>query len=103
MVILRFLGWILFLLALMAAGAESFLALEQAAWSPIAFGELWYGLDAGSLNLLQALVQRYLHPEIWDPWIVAVLTAPAWLVLLVPALALIVLARPRRARRWFAK
>ncbi len=103
MIILRILGWLLFLLAVMAAGAEAFRGLEQAAWTPIAFGELWYDIDPGSLNLLQAGIQRNVHPDVWDPWIVGILTAPTWLVLLVPALILLLFARPRRARRWFAR
>ncbi len=48
-------------------------------------GELWFRLDAASLNLVQALVQRYLTPALWDPAIVTLLQWPAWLVAAIPA------------------
>lgn len=50
-------------------------------------------LDAGSLNLVQAVVQRYLHPAVWDSGIQPVLTWPAVLVLGVPGLLFLLLAR----------
>jgi hypothetical protein len=41
-------------------------------------GELWYKLAPGSLNLSQAVVQRYLHPEIWEQVAVPLLVRPFW-------------------------
>ena len=40
-------------------------------------GELWFSLSADSLNLMQAVTQRYVSPSLWDPTIVAVLKLPA--------------------------
>jgi hypothetical protein len=51
-------------------------------------GELWGRLSAGSLNLVQAIVQRYLFPALWDPVLVTLLLLPAWLVVGVPGLLL---------------
>ena len=40
-------------------------------------GEVWFALSADSLNLMQAVTQRYVSPELWDPTIIAVLKLPA--------------------------
>lgn len=44
-------------------------------------GEIWFSLSPDSLNLMQAVTQRYVSPELWDPTIVAVLKLPAILSL----------------------
>jgi len=63
-------------------------------------GEIWYAVDPGSLNLLQALVQRYLSPDLWDAVLVDVLLWPALWIFLLPGLLLLVLGfLPRRAGR----
>ncbi len=49
-------------------------------------GELWGRLSAASLNLVQAIVQRYLFPALWDPVLVTLLLLPAWFVFGVPGL-----------------
>ena len=42
---------------------------------------------------MQAIVQRYLHPALWDLVFVTILLLPAWLVFAVPSLLLYVLGR----------
>jgi hypothetical protein len=61
-------------------------------------GESWFGFDNASLNLAQAVIQRNLHPLIWDPAIQTILTMPAWLVGGIVGLFLIYLGRKRRPR-----
>ncbi len=65
-------------------------------------GQVWYDLDRGSINLMQAVVQRYLHPAIWDPGVMEILQWPAWLVALIPAAILLLLCRRRRRKRSFS-
>ena len=43
-------------------------------------GAVLFRLDPGLLNLVQAVVQRYLLPMIWDDLLLPVLEAPAWVV-----------------------
>ena len=69
-------------------------------------GELWYVLEPGSLNLSQAIVQRYLHPSIWEELAVPLLQHPFWealvlsfIVLLVLGSGLVFLVRRRRRPR----
>lgn len=40
-------------------------------------GEVWFALSPDTLNLMQAVTQRYVSPELWDPTIVAILKLPA--------------------------
>jgi len=105
MVLLRVVGWGLIAAALLCAGWESVASLQAGQWTPTAAGELWFRIDSASLNLSQAVIQRYVAPWLWDPAIVTVLLAPAWLVLGVPGLLLARLGRIGAARRrpWFRK
>jgi hypothetical protein len=83
-------GWLLSVAALAALGNELALALARGAYQPIAAGELWYRLDVSSLNLVQAITQRYLHPALWDPVIAGMLQWPAWSLLGAPGAALLI-------------
>ena len=64
-------------------------------------GELWYRIDVGSLNLVQAVIERYLWPPLWDPVLSSLLHLPAIVVPAVPGLALLFLchARVKRERK----
>lgn len=89
-------GWLI-LLAATAFVAEIAAALMSGMYRALATGEVWYALDQGSLNLAQAVIQRYVHPAIWDALADTVLIAPAWAVLGVVGLAALAasLARAR--------
>jgi len=47
------------------------------AWS---FGAMLFTINPGALNGLQAGVQRYLSPALWDSLFVPVLLLPAWVI-----------------------
>ena len=82
-------------------GAELMRALERGAYTRIALGEFWYLADAGSLNGLQAGVQRYLYPELWETLFAPVLFMPAWAVFFVPGLILAMLNRSKQpSKMW---
>jgi hypothetical protein len=101
MIIGRSLGWLITAVALMTAGAEILASLEAGAYQGLAIGYLWFKIDTGSLNLSQAVIQRHVHPSLWDPVIVTVLKWPAWITLgiLGPTLSLLFRKRPRRDLR----
>jgi len=94
----RVVGWALVCLALTALGYEMLLAATSGTWRIIAAGELWYALDRGSLNIAQAITQRYLHPVLWDPIVQSALTWPAWSLLGAPGVALVVALSGRGSR-----
>ena len=91
----RILGWLLLALAFLAAGVEAVGSLQAGEWQSLALGQVWYDLDRGSINLMQAVVQRNLHPAIWDPGVIALLQWPTWLVAGVPGFMLLLLSRRR--------
>ena len=93
----RLIGWIFFLAGLAVLAWDAFVWIETKKWAPIALGQLWYNLDPSSLNLVQAVVQRYIHPFLWDPIIVTVLLWWAFAVLMVLGVLILALSgrRPR--------
>lgn len=68
----------LVLLAVAVGGYELATLAMSGRYSPVTLGEIWYALDVGSLNLVQAVIQRFLHPALWDPLIVWLLRWPVW-------------------------
>ena len=99
MIVGRVIGWII----LLAGGAvlvrDLLVWIDTKHWAPIALGQLWYQLNRSSLNLVQAVVQRYIHPFLWDPIIVSILLSWAFAVLMILGVLLLVLFRRRDARR----
>lgn len=99
--IFRVLGWIFLFASIAVLVDDSITALQMGSFRLAAAGELWYRLDAGSLNLLQSVVQRYISAWLWDTVFVPVLLAPALVVLAVPAVILLLLPRKRKRQRIF--
>jgi hypothetical protein len=93
----RLIGWIFILAGLAVLARDVFVWIDTKHWAPIAVGQLWFDLDRSSLNLVQAVVQRYIHPVLWDPIIVTVLLWWAFAVLMVLGLLILALSG-RRAR-----
>lgn len=71
-------GLVFLALALAAIAFELWSAIHGGGYRMIAAGELWFKVHGPSLNLSQAIVQRYVHPVIWDPVIITLLKWPAW-------------------------
>jgi hypothetical protein len=95
--ILCALGWIFALATLAAAGWAAALGGPAAILSrPL--GELWFRLHPGSLNLLQAVVERYIWPPLWDPAISSILLSPATMVLAILAVAFLLACYFKRLR-----
>jgi hypothetical protein len=99
MIVGRVIGWII----LLAGGAvlvrDLLVWIDTKHWAPVALGQLWYQLNRSSLNLVQAVVQRYIHPFLWDPIIVSILLSWAFAMLMILGGLLLVLFRRRDARR----
>jgi hypothetical protein len=95
MVIGRLIGWLFLLAALAALGRDLFDWYRTGAFAPLVVGQLWFDLHPASLNLVQAVIQRYVAPWLWDPVITTVLFFWAFAALAVPGLLLLWLCRPR--------
>ena len=96
---LFWLGLLLLAMGLVAFGYEVFVAINSGSYRMIAAGELWFRLHAYSLNLSQAVIQRYLHPSLWDPLLISALQWPTWALLGIPGVLLAVLFGPLTRRR----
>jgi len=90
-------GWALAAIALIAFAYEFSGYVETGRYRVIPLGELWFNVHVASLNVIQAVVQRYLHPFLWDPIITTALQWPAWSLLGAPAAILVAIAPKRRA------
>lgn len=55
-------------------------------------GQIWFRLDNGSLNLLQAITQRYIYAPLWENLAVPLLLTPAFVVFSLPGAVLIIAA-----------
>lgn len=100
----RILGWLAIVVAV--ATAVLMIAARFAGQGPgQPLGQLWFTVDVGSLNLLQAVVERELWPPLWDYIVFPVLRLPAIVVALaavaVGALLLFVTRRRGNKRRLF--
>jgi hypothetical protein len=97
--IFRVLGYGLLAVAIIAgiSDASSSIALSQVHLAPL--GQVWFDLSPESLNLAQAVVQRYLHPGLWDPAIQTMLTWPVWAVFAPLGLVFLWLGAKRRRQR----
>ena len=98
MIVGRAIGYLLLLAAVAALAYDVAGWLDAGSFAPQAAGELWFRLHHDSLNLAQAVVQRYVDPRLWDPVIVTLLLAPAFVVLGLPGLLLAILFRRRPAQ-----
>ncbi|MFI4987473.1 MAG: hypothetical protein ACHQF3_08520 [Alphaproteobacteria bacterium] len=97
--IVAIIGWLLILGAVLVFLGETYEWLDTGDYHVTATGELWFHLSPGSLNLLQAGVQRHITPLLWDDLLRPFLLLPAWLVLGVPGIAILVLRRRRHRRK----
>jgi cytochrome c-type biogenesis protein CcmH/NrfF len=77
---------------------DMFVWIDTKHWAPIAVGQLWFDLDRSSLNLVQAVVQRYIHPFLWDPIIVTVLLWWAFAALMVLGVLILALSGRRASK-----
>jgi len=94
--IFRFLGFLILaggFIALIYDGTKS-IAGKSFVFTPV--GQIWNNVHANSLLLLQPALERHVSPFLWDPVMLTILTAPAWLVLGILGGILMLIGRKRR-------
>jgi len=99
MIVGRLIGWVAFLAGAAVLVRDVLVWIDTKHWAPIALGQLWYQLNHSSLNLAQAVIQRYIHPFLWDPIIVTILLSWAFAVLMILGVLLLAAFR-KRVRRY---
>ena len=92
-------GWTLLIVALVIAIRDGLSSLDQNQFVVRPLGQLWYEIDPPSLNTLQAAVERYISPALWDPAIITVLQVPAVAFFGVLGIVFLLLSRASRRGR----
>ncbi|MEP3046754.1 MAG: hypothetical protein ABJL55_01795 [Roseibium sp.] len=79
--IFRVIGYVFLAGAIIAGISDASSSIAQSNLVLAPFGQIWFEMSPETLNVSQAVVQRYVHPGLWDPAIQTLLTWPAWAVL----------------------
>lgn len=77
--LLRFLGLCLLATAFVALLSDVARSVADARLYITSLGETLMALAPGKLALVQAFVEPYVHPFIWDPVLVDLMRLPVWL------------------------
>ena len=96
--ILRILGLVLVFFACALLGRDGLASLSDGQLSLLPLGELWFNLSPGSLNALQAGIERNLSVTLWDSVITPILQAPAFVYPMALGLILLLLSLRRGSR-----
>ena len=97
--IFRMLALLFLVLAVITAILDVTRSIADSAPVVTALGQEWFNFHLSSLNFIQAIIQRYVHPAIWDPGVQSILLLPSWLVFGVLALLFGLIGR-RKKRKW---
>jgi len=98
MVVGRFIGWLVLVLAVIIEVRDIFGYLDTGQYQAAAIGQLWSDIDRNSLLLAQPAIQRHVAAWLWDPVIATVLLWPAALSFAVLGLLLMWVFRRRQRR-----
>jgi ABC-type sugar transport system permease subunit len=103
LIVLRVIGWLLILAALILLGRDIVAWIHLGRWVAMPAGQLWHDLSPNSLGLAQAAIERHVWKPLWNPVIFTILRQPASLVFAAPGLLLLLVARRSRRRRRFLR
>ncbi len=95
---LRAIGYLFLAISLLLLGYDLTSLGSDGDFQFTALGDYWFALHRDSHSLMQAVIQRYLWPILWDPAITWVLLQPAWVISLVVSAAFLLPAYLRRNR-----
>ncbi len=82
MLVGRIVGFALLVIAVLFLLLGLLLAVLGGSVTELA-GVVWSQVHADTLNLSQAITQRYIWPPLWDPLAINVLLQPLWLAVLI--------------------
>lgn len=95
----RLLAMFALAIAVVMAVTDATRSIAASDWVLTPLGQSWYSVSPDTLNLAQAVTQRYLLPALWDPVMVFILNQPGWAVFAVLALLFYAVGhRPARRR-----
>lgn len=94
-IVLRLVGALALAFAALALLSDLHITGGGLDYRPAALGEVWHNWHAPSLNLLQAIVERYVLPQLWSYVLLPLLLAPAWIVAAAKGVILVSLSHVR--------
>lgn len=93
--LLRLIGFWLIAGAVVAVVHDGARSIAEGGIEITSLGVFWFAVNPEGLNLTQAVIQRYVHPVLWDPLFVTILSAPLALVLFLLGVLLAFFGRRR--------
>ena len=94
--VFRFVGLLILaggFIALIYDGTKS-IAGSTLVFTPL--GQIWNNVHSSSLQLLQPAIERHISPFLWDPIVLNILTAPAWIVFAIIGAVLMLIGRKKK-------
>jgi hypothetical protein len=101
--LLRFLGLLVLAAAFILLIYDGAKSLADNRFYIYKLDQLWRDVHAGSLDGLKGLAERYVGDWIWPLIVVPVLEQPAWLVLGIVGILLMLLGRRKRPLIGYAR
>jgi hypothetical protein len=92
----RFVGLILLAAAFITLVIDGTKSIAASAVTVTPLGQYWNDIHSTSLQLLQPALERHVAEWLWDPVMLNIITAPAWLVLGILAALLMLVGRKKR-------
>lgn len=66
MIVVRFIGWLLLLAALIVLGRDFLAWYDTRVFAPVSLEQFWSNLDRGSLDQFEAAIMRVAAPWVWS-------------------------------------
>lgn len=96
MIVLRVLGLLFLAAGFVSLVVDGVASIASASLVMTPLGQAWFNVHPASLNLTQAIIERYTFPFLWDPVFLTVLLLPSWVVFAVIGVVLYYIGRRRR-------
>ena len=96
--VLRVLGLLTLAAGFAAMVVDGARSIAASSLKLISFGDLCVTLFPVRFPLLQPMIERQIHPLLWNPVLTTFFALPDWLVLALFGLLLLWAAQPRRAQ-----
>lgn len=91
--ILASIGYIFILVGVIQLGRDILMSIQRRGFALETLGEFWAELHISSLKLIQTVIERYIWPPLWDPFLVFALQLPVWLLLFAIAFVCLVFSQ----------
>jgi hypothetical protein len=99
---LRFIGLLCLALGFIFLVHDGTKSIADQRWFVTKVSDVWITINESSLTKLQPTLDGLAH-WLWDPVVVNILNAPAWLVLLIIGAVLILLGRKKKKLIGYAR